>query len=488
MSVFRSYFKKNNTLIENNLTNNSQNPVTEISYGTFNRQPTRFIFDIDLEDLAQRIKDGLIVPNSSMRHILHMTNTISYAPQYLGKKSYSLNIERASSFQLDLFNIDEDWDEGSGYDLRFNDTIYPYVDVVERSIIDPASNWYDRKTNIPWTNEGAYNSGGTQIIGNQYFEKGNENLEIDVTDYVNQRLFEMGLTGVTGTTVYTGTSFGLGIKFADYIESGETEFRQAVAFHVKNTNTWYEPYIETTVNDTIVDDRNYFYLDKDNNLYLYVNIGNGINSDITIDRVEIFDNHGTLIDTISGITGVTHVSKGVYMINYRVNSEYDDGRLLNDAIIFEDKWYLTINGRETSYTGQFYLISPDKYYTFDNSNQIDFENYFFYFWGIGEKENIIAGNIRKIKLTIKELYPNQNDFIPLDIEYRLFTTLGKKYEIDVIPFTPVNRTNRGYEFTLDTSWLIPQDYFLQLRLKNGSYFENKQMISFTVVSDGIMKP
>lgn len=486
MSVFRSYFKKNNTLIDNNLTNNSQNPVTEISYGTFNAQPTRFIFDIDLEDLVQRIKDGLIVPNDSMKHVLHMTNTISYAPQYLGRKSYSVNIERASSFQLDLFNVDEDWDEGSGYDFIYNDTIYPYVDVLDRQTIDPASNWFYRKTEIPWTNEGAY-TGGTEIIGNQYFEKGCENLEIDITDYVNQRLVEMGLTGLTGTTAYTGNSFGLGIKFADYIESGETEFRQSVAFHAKNTNTWYEPYIETTVDDTIKDDRNYFYLDKDNDLYLYVNVGNGLDSEISVDRVEIFDNQGELIDTISGITGVTNICKGVYKIQYKVDSQYNNGVLINDAILFQDKWYLTINGRETNHTGQFYLISPDKYYTFDNSNQINFDNYFFYFWGIGEKENIIAGNIRKIKLTIKELYANQNNFLPLDIEYRLFTTLGKKYEIDVIPFTPVNRTNMGYEFNLDTSWLIPQDYYLQIRMKNGAYYENKQTLSFTVVSDGIIR-
>ena len=72
----------------------------------------------------------------------------------------------------------------------------------------------------------------------------------------------------------------------------------------------------------------------------------------------------------------------------------------------------------------------------------------------------------------------------MDIEYRLFTTVGKKYELDLIPFTPVNRTNTGYEFNLDTSWLIPQDYFLQIRMKNGDYYENKQTLSFTVVSDG----
>ncbi len=477
MSRFRSYFKKNNTLIDNNLTNNSQNPVTEISYGTFDAQPSRFIFEIDLDNLKKKIDDGFINPNRIVRHILHMTNTISYAPQYLGKKSYSVNIERASSFQLDLFNVNEDWDEGSGYDFKYDDTVYPYVDVVSNSIVDPPSNWLYRKTNMLWTNEGAY-TGGTEIIGNQYFEKGNENVEIDITDYINQRLFG---TGYTGTSAYTGASYGLGIKFADYIESGGTEFRQAVAFHAKNTNTWYEPYIETIIDDEIKDDRNYFYLNKNNDLYLYVNVG-GFSQDIVINKVDIFDYEDNLVETIEGNTGVTNVSKGVYKITLNISSdEYPD------AVLFKDIWSVTINGKTMEHEGDFYLISDKNYYTFDQSNQINFENYFFYFWGIGEKENIIAGNVRKIKLTIKELYVNQNKFIPLDIEYRLFTTIGKKYEVDVIPFTPVNRTNTGYEFNLDTSWLIPQDYYLQIRLKNGNYYENKQTLSFTVVSDGLIK-
>ena len=72
------------------------------------------------------------------------------------------------------------------------------------------------------------------------------------------------------------------------------------------------------------------------------------------------------------------------------------------------------------------------------------------------------------------------------VEYRLYTTVGSHYEIDVIPFTPVNRTSNGYEFDLDTSWLIPQDYYLQIRLKNGNYYENKQTLSFTIVNDGII--
>jgi len=469
MSIFRSYFSKNNTLISDNLTNNSQNPVTEVFYGTLDKRVGRFIFDIDLTDLRKKIQDGIIVPNNTMKHTLHMTNTISYAPQYLGRKSYSETIDRASSFNLDVFNVDEFWDEGSGYDFIYDTTLLP-------NSVAQASNWSARTSTNNWSNAGAYLSGSTQIITGQTFGKGNENINVDVTDYINQVLFG---TGYTGTPAFTGSSYGLGIKFPDVLEQTQTAFTQAVAFHAKNTNTWYEPYIETSVSDTITDDRNYFYLDKDNDLYLYVNVG-GFAQNITVNKVDIFDNDDNLVLTLTGAS-IINVSKGVYKINLNVDSQ-----TYPDAVLFRDEWDLTINGRPSTYSGEFYLISEKKYYTFDQSNQINFDNYFFYFWGIGERENIRAGNVRKIKLTIKELYPNQNNFLPLDIEYRLFTTVGKKYEVDVIPFTSVNRTSSGYEFNLDTSWLIPQDYFLQIRMKNGSYYENKQTLSFTIVSDNLI--
>jgi hypothetical protein len=469
MSTFRSYILKNVTLIADNQTNNSQNPVCEISYGTTNKQVSRFIFDIDLTELSSRITDGFINPNRIVKHILHMTNTISYAPQYLGHKSYTQAINRATSFDLDVFNINQDWDEGSGYDFIYDNAI------IANSIIE-ASNWYSAKTNTLWTNSGAYISGVTQIIATERFEKGNESLDIDITDYINQRLFG---TGYTGTSTFTGSSYGLGLKFPDNLEIQETPYREAVAFHAKNTNTWYEPYIETIIDDTITDDRNYFYLDKSNDLYLYVNIG-AFSQDIIINKVDIYDYEDNLIDTLTG-TSIVNVSKGIYKINYFVDSS-----IYPDAVLFRDVWTVTINGRENEHTGEFYLISPDKYFTFDQSNQIQFDNYFFYFWGIGERENITSGVVKKIKLTIKELYANQNNFLPLDIEYRLFTTVGSKYEIDVIPFTSVNRTNTGYEFNLDTSWLIPQDYHLQIRLKNGNYYENKQTLSFTIVSNNLV--
>ena len=471
MSVYRSYFSKNNTLIESNLTNNSQNPVTEISYGTIDKQVSRFLFDVDFSGIRERIAQGSINPNNIVKHVLHMTNTIAYAPQFIGKKSYSTAINRAAAFNLDVFNVTEDWQEGNGY----NFTYAGKKDVYSGEIVEQASNWTARTSGVRWSVDGAYISGVSEIIGNQAFAAGNEDIEIDVTEYINQRLFG---TGYTGTTAYSGDSFGLGIKFPDNMEAIQTSYREAVAFHAKHTNTFYEPFIETIIADEIRDDRNYFYMDKANDLYLYVNIGN-FQQNIIVNKVDIYDYEDNLINTLSG-SSIIHVSKGVYKINYFVDSSQ-----YPDAVIFRDVWSLTVNSRNTEFKGEFYLISADKYYNFDLSNQIDFKNYFFYFWGINEKENIRAGNIRKIRLSIKELYANQSNFLPLDLEYRLFTTVGAKYEIDIIPFTSVNRTSSGYEFDLDTSWLIPQDYYLQIRLKNGRYYENKQTLSFTVVNNGI---
>ena len=216
MSTFRSYFLKNDTLIGHNLTNNSQNPVTEVSYGTFNKQVSRFIFDIDFDDIKAKIADGSINPQRIKKHILHMTNSIRYAPEYVGKKSYSLNIDRASAFELELFNINESWDEGSGYVFEYNDPNFPYVDVVNPVLYPQAVNWSARTTTSGWTKQGAYISGVTQILGRQAFQKGDENIQIDVTDYINQRIFG---TGYTGTTAYSGDSFGIGIKFPDSFAS-----------------------------------------------------------------------------------------------------------------------------------------------------------------------------------------------------------------------------------------------------------------------------
>ena len=480
MGIFRSYFLKNNTLIEDNVTNNSQNPVTEISYGTVNRQVSRYIFEIDLEPIRERISQGLIIPDNIQKHTLNLTNTIRYIPELVGTRFADNETERAASFNLNVFNIDQDWDEGNGYDFVYIDEQFPQLP-------EQASNWFDRKTNVTWDVAGAYSSGQTGtsgitgssiILATQEFEDGSENICVDITDYINARLFS-GSTAFTGTISFTATTFGLGIKFTDDLEALETLKRQAVAFFIKDTNTFYEPYIETTINDTIIDDRNYFFLDKDNSLFLYANQGNDP-SDITVSAVTIIDYQGNNIATITG-SSIEKLNTGIFKIMLNVDSD-----TYPDSVIFTDRWHIIQNGRNKIIDQNFYLIEENKFFDFNLSNRINFDNYFFKIIGILDNDNIRRGDIRRIEIDVRQLYPNQNNNIPLDLEYRIYITQDVDKQIDVIPFTSLNRTPVGYEFILDTSWLIPQDYFLEIKISNNNLFTVKNPLKFTIVSDGVI--
>lgn len=315
---------------------------------------------------------------------------------------------------MELFNVNEDWDEGTGYDFSYSNTI-------TEDSVQSHSNWYERQLDTLWTTEGSYSLTGntTQILGNQFFSNGSENIDIDITDYINQRLFT---TGYTGNTTYTGNTFGIGIKFIDSIEDLTTELKEAVAFHTRHTNTYYEPYLETIIDDVITDDRNHFFLDKDNSLYLYSNIG-GNKQNVTVNCVTIYDYEGNVYDIISG-NNVTNVSKGTYKINLNIDStQYPD------SVIFEDEWNITVNNKNLDIKNSFYLINPNNYYSFNNETQFNPNNYYFSFNGISYNEKIVSGDLRKVKVLFREFKSNQNNFKPLNIEYRIFTSVGENMKL-----------------------------------------------------------
>lgn len=482
MGIFRSYFSKNNTVIGGSLINTAKNPVTDISYGGENNQPSRFIFDIDLEPLLYKIQKGLVNPSCIKKHTLKMQNTIRFSPEYVGKKGYSSDFQRASEFTLNLFNVNQDWDEGVGYDMNFERQFSSHQN-------DRPSNWTQRLSDETlWDKEGVIGlSGDTDYtpVGTQYFNQGSEDIEIDVTDYVNQRLEELGVAALSGdTNPEYDNSNGLGLKFTDDVEqqgSGDGLSRFMVSFHTKYTNTFYEPFIETDIDCLIEDDRNYFFLDKKNKLYFYPttagisNVGGAEN--IVINSVTIKDDYSNVVAILSG-DDIKHNGGNVYYVELSV-----DSNSYPDAINFEDVWDITADGNNIVIEDQFYLVDLKKYYNFNNSKDIEFGNYSFYYWGLQHNEKVVSGDIRRVKLTVRELYATSNDFTALNIEYRIFTKVGENHELDVIPYTKVNRTRNTYNIILDTSWLIPQDYYLQVRLVNSFYSETKETLKFSIVSN-----
>ncbi len=65
MSDHRSYFSRNNTIVFNSEVNTGRNPVTELFFGSNfpaigTKSFSRFIFDLDLEPLQQKITEGYL--------------------------------------------------------------------------------------------------------------------------------------------------------------------------------------------------------------------------------------------------------------------------------------------------------------------------------------------------------------------------------------------------------------------------------------------
>jgi len=439
MSTIRTYFSKNNTIITNNRINNSQNPVTELSYG-LNNIVSRFIFDVELNKLKNKILSQGYDVDHVVSHKLKIQNTVKEYDQYLGGYFRDKETQRTSSFNIDLFKIEEEWDEGNGYEFYYD----------ENTPINPiysASNWYYKKTDNEWEFEGIYNTGTTQIIGSQFFDNGNENIEIDVTDYINDCIF-----------IDDTTHKGFGLKFVDELEELETKYRQAVAFHTKYTHTFFKPYIETYIDDVIDDDRDKFYIDKENYLYLFYK-ENKTYKDITINNVNIIDYNGESVNYISG-NNVEKIKNGIYRVPYTVFSN-----TYPDRVIFNDVWNINVDGADKSIRQKFYIKPNNNYYNFSNDS-LNPDNFHFNINGIKNGEIITNKNEKYISLNVKKLYDYDED---LDIYYSLYAKLSDNHRIDVITEQPVDRYNNKYGFKLDVEWLIPQDYCIDFYIFDGGY-------------------
>lgn len=82
--------------------------------------------------------------------------------------------------------------------------------------------------------------------------------------------------------------------------------------------------------------------------------------------------------------------------------------------------------------------------------------------GISQEENIEAGEIRRLE--IEPVIPYSSDKLPypIDIYFQLFIQEGQE-KIVVIDWQKVNRGFCDYFITLDTSWWIPNMYYIDLK-------------------------
>ena len=456
MSYFRSYFDKNNTIIKNKKVNTAKNPTTEIFYGS---SFSKFLFRVDLDDLKSKITDGTYVLDNNTKHTLHMTNTIFGDETFLGAKR-GTGRERTSSFKLILFQIDEYWDEGVGFD--YEDSGYDYTTGNDTFDIRP-SNWFNRTTLDGWASDGVYTTTPT-IVTSQQFDNGDENLEMNITSYVNDIL--------TGNTV----NYGLGVAFDPLYETIEQEVDQSVAFFTKYTQTFFEPFVETKFEDRIIDDRQNFIEKTDQNLFLYVNKETNFFDLDNIPTVDILDSTQTPITGLTGLT-VNKVRKGVYKVTFGI-----DGLVCDGKRFFYDVWKgISVENNQFPDITQKFIPKPYSSKFSLGENLTELKKYIVQYSGIQQNEKIKAGEVRKITVRFRTI-TESNDVLFDEAQYRIYIKEGRT-TVNVFDWTYLDVTNEN-SFTVDTSILIPREYFIEIKgIRHNEEITYNDEITFEILSE-----
>ena len=465
--VTRTFISKSTTIFNGSKDNFGLNPIGMLNYG---ETVSRCLLYFDIDNITKGLNNGLTRENT--RHYLKLTNCGSLFPDDISEMvpdsaSVQGEKERACSFDIIVFRIPEPWDAGKGFD---NSTDFWFIG--KKAVSQHGANWYYAYDGKKWgtvinesgtTNEetGVYSlefleeeyekflkGEESVIITKQHFDRGNENFNLDITDFVNGVLDEEYL------------NYGVCLAFAPNYESMKPDYTQYVGFFTENTNTLFHPVVESRCTDKVSDSRYTFYVGKENRLYFYSVLGGSLTDldelpTCTIDDVEY---------------PVTRQSEGVYYATVKIGkNEVEKNKILYDI------WgNLKYDGDEfDDVEMEFVAHSKDSFFQLGEAaaKKIQFEPSI---TGINDNEKIYQGAIRELKVQFKIKFTPDYELIE-DSYYRIYVKDGRR-EIDIIDWDNINIMGIDNVFMLDTTTLIPQEYHIDIKAKYGKetrIFKNK---------------
>jgi len=461
--LIRSYIDKNNTIIKNTQINTGRNPIAELYYGGKDTTTdyTRHLLYFDVTDLQNRYTSGELGDLSKVVHTLRMTNS-SFFDKDLQAQKLLDGKQRTSSFDLVLFRVNKEWDEGCGYDYQ---QVLSFESEDNITFVESSSNWLNSETTTQWDDGGVYSGSPSGItVATQHFDKGNEDISMVITDEVNSL--------ITGGT----TNYGYGVAFERDLELLIKNPSQYVGFFTRHTQTYYEPFLETVYNDPIRDDRKNFYAGKTNRLYFYVNVGGQPTNLDNNPSVVIKDSNGS---TFSAITSAQTIqtTTGIYYVDVFVPITQEN------CVLFTDTWGdIKINGIDRpDVTLDFEIKSDDIYYNFGDSESLPIE-YEVSLSGIKRDEKIKRGDKRKVFVNARLPYTINQSSVIDGLQYRLWIREGTT-QVNVIDWEDVNRAFLRNYFILDTSWFIPNEYYIDIKLTSNELVKTyTTKLKFSVVN------
>jgi hypothetical protein len=482
--VFKTYVEKTNSIISGSKLNTSLNPIGEIVYGKDNIVSRSLIY-FDHSKVKKLMDDGIMPNMDKMKHTLHITNAGSLDfTQLHDCETSSINDNkkiRATSFTLIFFLIPKPWDEGKGFDYSMNALNVGYYSPTpidpQRLISTDGCNWFQRMNGIPWDEEGVYSndtlskeydkfSAGEPsiIIGRQHFEVGNENINLDITETFNRF--------INGEL----DNFGIGIAYTPMLEVTSSECENYLGILTNKTNTFFQPFVETRYSDIILDDRSNFVLNKNNRLYLYCTIG---------DTLQDLDNNPTVTiknnedEVIMELESQKH-TKGIYYVDLKLSK----GDFEADTMLYDVWGNISYQGTKLDDVElDFTLKDTPNFFNIGNSLSVTNTTFTPSISGVREREQIKRGDIRKLIINAKPSYTVNTTQLVDNIDIRLYVRDGTR-EIDVIEWDGVNKAFSENFYIIDTSILIPQRYYVDVRITYGmNSIIHHDVLSFDIVDD-----
>lgn len=509
--IKHTFLDKCNTIIKDSDLNTGLNPVLEINAGT---RTSRALVHFDLTALEKMHKENEI-DLTQTRHILKMKNCSSLELPVINESIiYGCDVkERASSFDLIFFRLPYEWDNGRGYDYQ-----HDFFAGSHRKDSTEGSSWYKYVNGLEWDEEGVYENSTLAkdyydnfssenkgiIIARQHFDYGIENIEVDLTEYVNNC--------IEGKE----PNNGLGIAFAPRYEKGSSYIQllytpedanenntlevdavpptekkkylyvkcdgvyykwfdtrkgdKFISFFGHHTNTFFNPYLETTCTDFINDDRAKFYIGKTNRLYFF-----------TGEAGEAFNLDFLPVCSIDGKEyPVKQAGKGVYYAEIRL----DKDEVEPEAILYDLWSNLAFNGEKLDDVELEFVVYDRKDTLTLGKHKTKEFNIVPSVFGINDNERIKIGDVCEVYVDFVEEYSMGKKFIPTTAEYRIYVKENDR-EIDVFPYQPVECRYTDHMFVVDTNDLIPNEYHVDIRVKQGRNIKHYENVLSFFVTDNV---
>ena len=375
-TIARAFATKDTWITEQSVTSNfGASPILE-TWTKFNstlaepiKQNSRILIQFDLSALSSSIVSLAKYPDP---------RTDSTVTAFICMKNAKHGQVQAENFTLDVFPLTAAWSEGQGVD---NDTFSQtgYANAISASNTNAWN--YDRggtggDVYIGWDSR-IYDSNSAS----QYFETGQEDLKVDVTNY-----FKAYLNYATGTSVPDGGSadYGFLVRMSDAQEcqTADEATSAGVAtatvsssfyskkFYSRQTNTRKQPYIQMEWPGEVKDNRGSIIFGKTANLYYYSLINGELtdlnNSGPFPGYVNLSGNGISLAAAVGGNLTASRVSKGIYKL--AIGSATDGGAgsspltginiAASSSTAFVDTWVVTTAGEEISNSFSFDCTLP----------------------------------------------------------------------------------------------------------------------------------